>query len=532
MAESGLEATERMAAGLGAAPGVTRRGLLLGGAGLALGAGLGAAGARAVAPERPSLDGARLLADTGRNDLPYSNGGLMNDASRLSATGVHRHAILSEDAGDALVAALRRELAAARAEGRPVAVGAARHSMGAHALPSQVRAVTGRAVTLDNGAVEVDGAAGAMRVHAGARWAQVIAALDPLGLSPKVMQSNNDFGVAATFSVNAHGWATPHPPMGGTVRSVEMVLADGTLLTASRTENAELFRAAMGGYGLLGIVTRLEVDTTPNLLLEPRFVVQPFRNPSAEATGPQDTLSGLARTRPMAYGRLPVDREGMFREALLVGYEPVEGPVPPVEGSGAVSRLSRHVFRAQTGNEWVKRRRWWMETGLAPRLAGPVSRNSLLNEPVATLDDRDPARTDILHEYFVDPFALPDFLYAASSLIAGSYQELLNVTLRWVERDPDAVLSYAPDMRIALVMLFSQEMTERAEADMRRLTEGLVEAALSLGGSYYLPYRPHATLDQFRRAYPRWEEFVALKREVDPGLAFRNGFWDRYLAEA
>jgi FAD/FMN-containing dehydrogenase len=81
-------------------------------------------------------------------------------------------------------------------------------------------------------------------------------------------------------------------------------------------------------------------------------------------------------------------------------------------------------------------------------------------------------------------------------------------------------------------MLFSQEMTERAEADMRRLTEGLVEAALSLGGSYYLPYRPHATLDQFRRAYPRWEEFVALKREVDPGLAFRNGFWDRYLAEA
>ncbi len=505
----------------------TRRAVLLGGAGLALGAGLGAAGARAVAPERPSLAGAALAGATGRNDLPLPDAGVMNDASLLSPTPVHRHAILSEDAGDALVAALRRELAEARREGRPVSVGAARHSMGAHALPRE-----GRAVTLDNGGVEVDRGAGTMRAHAGARWSQAIAALDPLGLSPKVMQSNHDFGVAATFSVNAHGWATPHPPMGGTVRAVEMVLADGSLVTASRDENAELFRAAMGGYGLLGIVTRLEMEVAPNLLLEPRFALQPFRGPSREVTGPQDTLSGLAQTRPMAYGRLPVDREGMFREALLVSYEPVEGPLPPAEGSGALSRLSRHVFRAQTGNEWVKDRRWWVETSLAPRLAGPVSRNSLLNEPVATLDDRDATRTDILHEYFVGPDALPDFLLAAAPLIAGSYQELLNVTLRWLEPDRDSVLAYAPDMRVALVMLFSQEMTERAEADMRRLTEGLVETALSLGGSYYLPYRPHATVAQFRRAYPRWEEFVRLKREVDPGLAFRNGFWDRYLAEA
>jgi FAD/FMN-containing dehydrogenase len=510
----------------------TRRAVLLGGAGLALGAGLGAAGARAVAPERPSLAGAPLAGATGRNDVPLPDAGVMNDASLLSPTPVHRHAILSEDPGEALVAALRRELAQARAEGRPVSVGAARHSMGAHALPRD-----GRAVTFDNGWVEADRAMGLLRVHAGARWAQVIAALDPLGLSPKVMQSNHDFGVAATFSVNAHGWATAYPPMGATVRAVEMVLADGSLVTASRTENADLFRAAMGGYGLLGIVTQVELEAVPNELLEPDFAVVGFRGPSAGAAGPQDALADLARTRPMAYGRLPVDREGMFREALLVGYRPVAGPdageVPPVEGSGALSRLSRHVFRAQTGNEWVKRRRWWMETGLGPRLAGPVSRNTLLNEPVATLDDREVTRTDILHEYFVPPGALPDFLAATAPLIAGSYQELLNVTLRWVEADPDAVLAYAAGgARIALVMLFSQEMTARAEADMARMTQGLIDAALDLGGSYYLPYRPHATTEQFRRAYPRWEEFAALKRRFDPDLVLRNGFWDRYLAEA
>lgn len=39
-----------------------------------------------------------------------------------------------------------------------------------------------------------------------------------------------------------------------------------------------------------------------------------------------------------------------------------------------------------------------------------------------------------------------------------------NITLRWVAQDPVSMLSYAPDgPRIASVLLFSQEMTARAE---------------------------------------------------------------------
>ena len=51
-------------------------------------------------------------------------------------------------------------------------------------------------------------------MDAGARWQQVIARARPRGFSPAVMQSNNDFGVAATFSVNAHGWPVPYGPFG------------------------------------------------------------------------------------------------------------------------------------------------------------------------------------------------------------------------------------------------------------------------------------------------------------------------------
>jgi FAD/FMN-containing dehydrogenase len=485
---------------------LTRRAALFG-----AGAVVGAAGSRWFGATNPSLDGVAVIA-------PQGGEATLNDASLLSETPIFRHVVVQAPAGDAMVAALRAELKEAEAAGRPVNIGAARHSMGGQAIPAG-----GHAITLDAPLVEAEGEV--YRVQAGTRWHQVIAALDPLGLSPKVMQSNSDFGVASTFSVGAHGWPMPYGPMGSTVRSVQMLLADGSLVTASRTENPDLFRAAMGGYGLIGLITELEVEAVPNQLLEPTFQTMPAADFAAAFQAVADGST------PMAYGRLNIDREGFFDDALLVTYRQVPGDIPSAAGSGFLSHASRAIFRAQPGNEWVKRRRWGIETGIGAMLAGATSRSSLMNEPVITLDDRDPTRTDILHEYFVSPDRFGDFLAAARAIIPGSYQELLNITLRWVERDPDAILSYAPDgPRIASVLLFSQEMTARAEADMARMTQELIAAVLAIGGSYYLPYRPHATVDQFRRAYPGWEALAALKRQVDPGLRLRNALWDKYLA--
>jgi FAD/FMN-containing dehydrogenase len=69
----------------------------------------------------------------------------------------------------------------------------------------------------------------------------------------------------------------------------------------------------------------------------------------------------------------------------------------------------------------------------------------------------------------------------------------------------------------------------RAEADMARMTRALIDRVLALGGSYYLPYRPHATVEQFAAAYPRAAAFAAAKRAVDPRRTLRNGLWDTYL---
>jgi FAD/FMN-containing dehydrogenase len=452
---------------------------------------------------------------------------VLDDASRLNATPVARHWRPARITGDAWLDALRAELKAAAAEGRPVALGAARHSMGGQALMRD-----GVAMTLDvaPGAepwIEADRSAQTYRVAAGARWRQVIGALDPVGFSPAVMQSNHDFGVAATFSVNAHGWPVPYGPFGSTVRSLRLMLASGDVVTCGPAENAELFSLAMGGYGLFGVIVDLEVAMVENVLLRPTYELMPASQlgPRFGASLAQDASIG------MAYGRLAVDAQRFLREALLVTLRPVAGAPPPATSGGLFVTLSREVFRAQIGSDRAKRARWYAETVAGPRTSsGIASRNRFLNEPVANLAGRDRSRTDILHEYFLPAEGLEPFLVACRTVIPGSRQDLLNVTLRYVREDRTSALAYARGDRVAAVMLFSQKTTPADEEDMMAMTQRLIDAALDAGGSFYLPYRLHARRDQVARAYPRLDEVVARKRHYDPGLLFRNTMWHRYLA--
>ncbi len=488
----------------------TRRGLLLGAAGTG-----GFALGQAWAPALPDQAGLPIALPAGTDPL------VLNDASGLSATTIHAHA-RPATGGDALVAAFRAELAAARAEGRPVNVGAARHSMGGQAIPRH-----GRAITVDHAGIEVDTAARRYRVNGGARWADVIAALDRLGFSPAVMQSNHDFGVAATFCVNAHGWPAPHGPMGATVQSLRMVLPDGELVTASRTENAGFFALAMGGYGLVGLIVDLVVEMVPNERLVPVFETMPA------AAFPAAFAAAIGNpSLRMLHGRLNVEKARLFEQALLVSHGPAadQSALPAAAGSGLVSRLEARVYRAQLGREHGKRWRWWAETSLAPRFAAAATRNALMNEPVATLADHDPGRVDILHEYFLPFEAFDGFCAACRELIPDAFVGFLNVTLRYVAADPVSLLAHSPGPRIAAVMSFTQEMTPRAEADHRRLTRALIDRVLALGGSYYLPYRPHAMVAQFAAAYPAAADFAARKRAIDPMLTLRNNLWDTYLA--
>jgi len=490
----------------------TRRAALLG-----TGSAAGYFLATKLRPNLPSLSGTRKI--TGPD-----NQLVLNDASGLSAAPVREHLIVKDDYQSKLHEVIRTALRKAKESNIPLNVGAARHSMGGQAIPRD-----GIALTFENGGVELDSKKRSYRVHAGARWSQVVAALDAQGWSPKVTQANHDFGVAATFSVNAHGWPVPFGPMGSTVRSIRMIMPSGELVECSRKKNRELFNHAMGGYGLIGIITDLDIDMVPNSRLVPTFKHIPAEKFS-------DAFKSAVEDAniKMAFGRVNVERDDFFNRILLRTYKETENQtdLPLASSSGVVSHISRKVYRAQLGNETMKSFRWWNETVIGPHLLdGEITRNSIINEPVKTLANRNQDRTDIIHEYFVDFDRFNEFLAICREVIPASYQELLNVTFRYIATDKDSILAYATTRRVAAVMSFSQEKTLRAEADMKRMTQELIGRVIDIGGTYYLPYRPHATQDQFIRAYPSAEQFLLTKNTLDPHSILRNNLWDTYFSK-
>jgi uncharacterized membrane protein YhaH (DUF805 family) len=103
-----------------------------------------------------------------------------------------------------------------------------------------------------------------IRIQAGIRWCDIQRFLDPHDLSVKVMQTYANLTVGGSLNVNAHGRYVGLGPVILSVRSIALVLADGSLKRASPTENRELFFGAIGGYGGLGVIVEAELDVVPN----------------------------------------------------------------------------------------------------------------------------------------------------------------------------------------------------------------------------------------------------------------------------
>ena len=97
-------------------------------------------------------------------------------------------------------------------------------------------------------------------------------------LAVEVMQSNADFSIGGTLSVNAHGWQPDRPPVASTVNRIRIMTADGELKICSRTENQNLFRHALGGYGMMGILLEVWIRPVKNEILRSSHRSPPLPN--------------------------------------------------------------------------------------------------------------------------------------------------------------------------------------------------------------------------------------------------------------
>ena len=455
-------------------------------------------------------------------------GGYVNDASCLNKTSVYGVSKIR------VVDDVSRALQFARDNHLKVTAAGQRHSMGGQSFTQEGLVLDMRGFN----ELRLDRQNKVLTAQSGATWEQIQLFLDPRGLSLQAMQSINIFTVGGTMSVNAHGIAHRPGPLAGTVRSFRIMLADGQIKTASPTENQELFQLALGGYGLFGVLLDVDLQLVDNEVyqLETRYMnYRDFPEYYHQNVAGHDDIG-------LIYGRLSVSPSSYLLETAIHVYRKtkLDGPAPALRPPGN-DWLDRLVINFSKTGGFGRRIRWALEKHMEPYVHPCISRNEAMTEKSPCLVTRNQEMydsmhylknrlpdTDILQEYFLPPDRMPEFVDGLRDIVRRDGANLLNVTIRVVHKDDITALPYARQDMFAFVLYFNQKLTETESRVLQKTTVDLVDLAVGLDGTYYLPYQLYYSPQQLRRAYPGVDAFFAAKVKYDPAKLFSNKFYEKY----
>ncbi len=363
-------------------------------------------------------------------------------------------------------------------------------------------------------------------VETGITWRTIQNAIDPYNLSVKVMQSYNDFTVGGSLSVNVHGRDINYGPLVQTIESIKVLLADGSLVQASRTQNQDIFSAAIGGYGAIGIITEATISLTDNIKMKQIIKQVPIEEYAQH-------FFNEVKNNPHAIlhnGNLyPNDFKTV---GAITWYKTDEQltedtHIRPFESFYPMQMLGEQMLRRIA---FLKKFRPSLELKFLQDKTVNW-RNYEMSRTVNTLEPlvRFPTTT-VLQEYFIPVQNIIPFINQLRTITNEYGVNMLNASIRYVPQNTDSLLTYAPQETFAFVLYINIVNTDEKLNQAQGWTRQLIDAALNCGGTYYLPYQLFGTYEQVQKAYPRLAEFKAVKKKYDPTGKFSNSLINKYIA--
>jgi uncharacterized membrane protein YhaH (DUF805 family) len=149
-----------------------------------------------------------------------------------------------------------------------VSVGGGRFSMGGQTASSRSTHIDMRML---NKVVDFSAENKTILVEAGIRWCDIQQFVDKHNLSVKIMQTYANFTVGGSLSVNCHGRYIGQGAVILSVKSLNVILANGDLIYCSPSENAEIFFACIGCYNAIAVIANVEFELADNILVKRIF---------------------------------------------------------------------------------------------------------------------------------------------------------------------------------------------------------------------------------------------------------------------
>lgn len=459
-------------------------------------------------------------------------GVLVNDVhAQLNPTRVAR--VVPVDS----VSGLQSALGAARREGKTVSVAGGRHAMGGQQFGADTVLIDTRPM---NRVLGLDSDRGIVEVEAGIEWPELISALlalqagdaAPWGIIQKQTGADR-LTVGGALGANIHGRGLKLRPLIGDVESFDLVDAEGQVLPCSRTENSELFRLIVGGYGLFGVIARVRLRLMPRTKLE-RVV---------EVIDVDDLMPALDRriADGFLYGdcqfSIDTPSDTFLKSGVFSCYRPLaaDAVMPDVEKELAPGdwRELYYLAHADTKKAFERYSSYYLTTSGQRYWSDTHQLSVYIDRYHLEVDRRLGARakgTEMITEVYVPRAQLAAFLGTLRDDFRSHGVRVIYGTIRLIEPDKESFLAWASDAWACVVMnlhvTHTPDGVARAEANFRRV----IARAIERGGKYFLTYHRWASRDQVETCYPQMAEFLTLKQRYDPGELFQSDWYRHYRA--
>src|SRR5881296_2341198 len=341
-------------------------------------------------------------------------------------------------------------------KGLPISVSGCRHSMGGQQFATDSICIDTR--ELDR-VVSFDRERGLLEAEAGIQWPKLIHAyLDAeagdtkqWGVAQKQTGADT-FTLGGSLSSNVHGRGLRMKPLISNIESFTLITADGKSIRCSREENSELFRLAIGGYGLFGLVDAVTLRLVPRQKL--RRVVEIIR----AADLPKRFEERVAQKFLYGDFQFLVDEKSpeFLQRGVFSCYEPIDEHEPIVAKKELRDDDWLELLRlAYTDREKAFERysdyylstngqTYWSDTNhlsaYLPNYAQKI--RDLIGEEESSL---------IITEIYVPRVDLPDFLTQAAALLRSNRTTVIYGTVRLIEKDDESFLAWAKESYACII---------------------------------------------------------------------------------
>ena len=458
------------------------------------------------------------------------SGVIVNDLhSQLNATRVDR--IVEADTLDAV----RNALGAARREHRAVCIAGGRHAMGAQAFATDGVLVDIR--KLDR-VLAFDTARGLIEVESGIQWPKLLAEIrsaqrgreQQWGFAQKQTGADR-LTLGGCLSANVHGRGLTLPPFVSDVESFRLLDARGELFHCSRTDHPELFRLAIGGYGLFGFIYAVTLRLVPRRKIERIVEVRSIEGIAAAFAG---------RIRDgFTYGdfQYSIDdqSEGFLRQGVFSCYRPVADATPMREVQQELAesdwtdllRLA-HVAKADAFKRYAG---YYLSTHGQVYWSDEHQMSIYPDHYHRKLDRMSNAThkaTEAITEIYCERDLLEPFMADVREDARRNKVEIIYGTVRLIEQDKESFLAWAKKPYACVIFNLHVVHTPQGIRHAADAFRRLIDIGIKHGGSYFPTYHKYATRTQVETCYPQFAEFLKLKRKYDPAGLFQSDWYRHY----